>query len=85
MSETRLKTLPPGMQKLYRSDMPALITIAETVCNYIEFVKSDAPASQGHVYLEQMSAWVGVLRQRKDTPRLVKVKPPKVKLRALRD
>lgn len=76
--EKRLAELTPGMQKLLRSDVPALISIAETVCNYIEFVKSPAPVDQGHVFLDEMSAWVKVLRQRKDQPR--EVRPPKLRV-----
>ena len=83
--ESKIRALPPGMQKLYRSDLPGLISLAEVVCNYIEFVKSPAPIQAGHVYLDQMSAWVQVLKHRADTPRLVKVKPSKVKLRPVRD
>jgi hypothetical protein len=79
--ESKIKTLSPGLQTLLRSDMPALISIAETVCNYIEFVKSPAPVDQGHVFLDEMSAWVKVLRQRKNSPRQI----PTAKLRVLSD
>lgn len=79
--EKRLAALQPGMQTLLRSDVPALIALAETVCNYMEFVKSPAPINQGHVFLDEMANWVRVLRQRKDQPRGV----PVVKLQVLSD
>ena len=71
ISETKIKTLSPGLQKLLREDVPALIEIAETVCRYIDFVKSPAPVERVYVFLDAMSSWAFTLKQKKDAPRQV--------------